>query len=105
MMRVYLVLDEFPYGNILRGIYTNEKDAIKVRRNLGQAYLKYATKQLKKANDRHTNENERRKKSGRKLIEKQHWMDYTPEKYVYEYIVKIRGFEVDHPLDYILYME
>jgi hypothetical protein len=104
-MKVYLVLDEYGYGIILKGIYTNVNDAIKVQYALGKAYITKAQKAIKEANESYERRAEYIISTGRKPHKRTNWLSWTPREYVNEFIIKIKVFEVDAPLNHTMYME
>lgn len=103
-MKVYLVMDKNLWGIILKGIYTDEKDARKVQRRLGEAYLVQAIKRIAERDESYKNAVRNFERQGRKL---ERWsdLDHTPREWVNKFMVVIESFETDEPTDFILYME
>ena len=104
-MQIYMVLDKFGYGTVLKGLYTNEEDAKKVRERLGRNHLKYASKRLAEGEQNYKNVVKSFEMQGREPPRRWYWLDYTPEEFVENDIIVMVSLEPDEPLDYILYME
>lgn len=102
---VYLVLDRNYWGVVLKGIYSTEKDARKVQRRLGKAYLEQATRSIKERNENYKRTVESFRKQGR-VLERWSELDITPEEYVNKHLIIIENVPLDEPADdLILYME